>query len=58
MGELDTKNDVDIVASDANPHRTGVYGEEPLRLEEPAVTFGSCCAAMSAISWRFRFRTL
>jgi hypothetical protein len=55
IGEFETKNEAEVVANDANPRRTGVYGAS-----EPAVAIGigPSCASRSVVSSCFRFHAL
>jgi hypothetical protein len=53
IGELDTKNEAEVVANDASPRRTGVYGGDSGKLAA-----ASCSSYSSSLSCRFRFRAL
>lgn len=57
IGESETKNKAEVVAKDARPHHTGVYGNLD---GNPAIATGLCssCSSRSVVSWCLHFRAL
>ena len=55
IGDSDTRNEAEVVASDASPRCTGVYGEPTV---VPCPDPCPSCASRSADSRCFRFRAL
>ncbi len=50
ISEADTRNEAEVIANDANPHCTGVYGSE-----SPAT---ACSGLTPSVSWCFHFHAL